>query len=95
MNEEEEMDPFMEEIVDEAMEDYQAMLPAPYLEAMRQVLRDEIREDPAMMELLNAARPRVTPERSSAEEKPTVSAGQGAAKKGQQKVVPFRKRNAG
>jgi hypothetical protein len=57
-------DPFLEEILDGAMAPYLGQLPPEQLAMVRQVLRQEMREDATAMRLLSAARSRAVPKQS-------------------------------
>lgn len=88
-----EQDPFLEEILDEAMSPYLGQLPPETLAMMRGVLREEMLADPAALRLLSAARPRAVPKQSgdvaAAGGAPIAEPGRGG------RVVPLRKRQAG
>jgi len=69
MSDEEESpkDPYLEDVIAEAIGPLAALLPAEELEALRRSLRDATSGDPGLSELYQAARPRAIRARSGDE----------------------------
>ncbi len=63
-NDRENLDPFLEEMILEAMGPEAALLPAPLRAVLREALIDQVLEDPDLQSLYRAARPRAAPEQS-------------------------------
>ena len=55
---EQEDDPYLEDVLDDAMGPLMRLLPAPERERMREALREAVRDDPTLSDLYAAARPR-------------------------------------
>lgn len=60
----EERDPYLEDVFDDALGPLVALLPAREREALRGALRDVVTDDPTLAELYAAARPRQIPQQS-------------------------------
>lgn len=67
-------DPFLDEVVEEALAPYRAALSEDLLEAMRRVLEDTLATEPLARQLLSRARPRAVPLQSG--DQPTDAQGQ-------------------
>ncbi len=79
-------DPFLEEVIRDAIGPLAALLPPAELAALRKALRDGATDDPALRDLYSAARPREERKRSGTDDAhPTPAHAKGAA-------VPLRRK---
>ena len=79
-------DPFLEEMIRDAIGPLAALLPPAELAALRKALRDGATDDPALRDLYSAARPRKGRERSG------VSDAHPAPEQAPGAVVPLRRK---
>lgn len=79
-------DPYLEDVIEDAIGPLADLLPPDEKEALRRALRDAATDDPALSALYEAARPRSVPSRSGDEPKvagaPEESKGAPVRKKG-------------
>lgn len=64
----EEDDPYLEDVLDDAIGPLAGLLPPLEQGWLREALRDAVKDDPTLAELYAAARPRVIPQRSGEED---------------------------
>lgn len=65
----ESQDPYLEDVIEEAIGPLAALLPPEELEALKRSLRDATTDDPVLSALHDAARPRLARTRSGDEQK--------------------------
>lgn len=61
MSDDDESEPYLEEVINDAIGPVAALLPAAELALLRQTLRDAVKDDPDLRSLYRAARPRPVP----------------------------------
>lgn len=92
MAEEDAREPYLEQLIAEAVAPLSGLLPADHLDAMRRLLRDGVEDDPDLAQLYRAARPRQAQAHTS--EQPVGEGLDGAAEDAAQepaKVMPLRR----
>ena len=86
-------DPYLEDVLADALGPLAALLPPDELAAMKRALREAATKDPALAALHKAARPRVAPARSGAEDPSTGEEASGDSA-GNASVVRLKRRGS-
>lgn len=83
-------DPYLEDVIQDAVGPLAALLPAEELRAMKRALRESAKNDPTLAALHKAARPRIVPARSGDE----AATGAEPSREEGARVVPLKKRGS-